>query len=494
MNGLILHCDLKGNVQSVPSSVPMGTILDDVVIIAPHTCAAVILKIKPPYQTYLPDIHCSPVLTVGDDGKNMVVFRATLPKSITTTAGRAEYQVSQTDQSGKTIATYAGSFNVSRGVLVDMPEDVDELSNYSLEEIYRLLSNVSLVFNQLVTIENLIGYPTEELSTVEQTIIGAINDLDDITKKHGISIGNGNITVPDNLKEGESGLIGLANAAYVKLVAHIAESAMSKNGNDPHHTREAIDHAIDVHNTDATSHPSILADVSRNTARIDVAEQDIAQLESDVGKADLETIAKNLKGAVNEVNTIAKRAKEHANTNEAQLISINAQLQGVGRSYALEDFNEFLNFINGSTMLPIYEDRNGDGIDEQYIISVAHLKTGDNILLAEKEVPDFWFEKTQTESDKTYEYNGFEHPLNAYFNGTLVGVLHILETDWQVIAGHAMSAGQSAANAAASALEAKETEASIDKMVDELYFNQIAPPFDDLENSVFLATPTYEML
>ena len=221
---------------------------------------------------------------------------------------------------------------------------------------------------------------------------------------------------------------------------------------------------------------------------------DITNLESDVGKTDLETIAKNLKGAVNEVNAIAKRAKEHANTNETQLISINAQLQGVGRSYAIEDFNVFLNFINGSTTLPIYEDRNGDGVDEQYVVSVADLKTGDNILLAENEVPDFWFEKTQESSDKTYEYNGVEHILNAYFNGVLVGVLHILETDYQVIVGHAMSAGQSAANAAASALEAKETEANIDKMVDELYFNQIAPPYYELENSVFLVTPTYEML
>lgn len=347
------------------------------------------------------------------------------------------------------------------------------------------------------------------------------------------------IVPPDRLDE--SGLVRLANSTYVNLNRHV-DAKMDQDdvatGIDPHNGRATINQAIDSHNTDPKSHPLILADVSRNTARValveqgiiqlendvgkveletiaknlkgainevntiakraneraNINEQDISQLESDVGKADLETIAKNLKAAVNEVNTIAKRAKEHAKTNETQLISMNAQLQGVGRTYSLEDFNEFLNFINGSTMLPIYEDRNGDGITEQYIISVADLKTGDNILLAEQEVPDFWFEKTQTESDKTYEYDGTEHFLNAYFNGALVGVLHILETDYQVIAGHAMSAGQSAVNAAASALEAKETEASIDKMVDELYFNQIAPPYDELENSVFLATPTYEML
>lgn len=357
--------------------------------------------------------------------------------------------------------------------------------------------NVKLSENIAEKIESsyeILGVTEGELETDNDKVVPAINELHD--KFTGVSdkIGQGTVLQPDDVSSGESGLIGLANVAYEKLVSHISESAMSENGNDPHHTREAIDHAIDVHNMDPTSHPLILADVSRNTARIDVSEQDIAQLESDVGKADLETIAKNLKGAVNEVNTIAKQAKDHANVNETQLISINAQLQGVGRSYALEDFNEFLDFINGSTILPIYEDRNGDGIDEQYIISVADLKTGDNILLAEKDVPDFWFEKTQTESDKTYEYDGVEHPLNAYFNGTLVGVLRILETDYQVIAGHAMSAGQSAASAAASALEVKETEANIDKMVDELYFNQIAPPYDELENSVFLATPTYEML
>lgn len=310
------------------------------------------------------------------------------------------------------------------------------------------------------------------------------------------TIGVGTPIVPPDRPD-ESGLVRLSNSTYVNLNRHVNAKIDQDDVSidiDPHNARAAINHSIYSHNMDPTSHPSILADVSRNTDRIDICEQGIAQLENDVGKADLETIAKNLKGAVNEVNTIAKRAKEHAKTNETQLISINAQLQGVGRSYALEGFNEFLNFINGSTMLPIYEDRNGDGIDEQYIISVADLKTGDNILLAEKEVPDFWFEKTQTESDKTYEYKGVEHPLNAYFNGALVGVLHILETDYQVIAGHAMSAGQSAANAAASALEAQEAEASIDKMVDELYFNQIAPPYDELENSLFLATPTYEML
>jgi hypothetical protein len=79
-------------------------------------------------------------------------------------------------------------------------------------------------------------------------------------------------------------------------------------------------------------------------------------------------------------------------------------------------------------------------------------------------------------------------------NGVVIGGVHVLETDYSVIEGYSMSASASAQDAKESAIEAKETEASIDKMIDELYFNQIAPPYDELGNSVFLETPTYEML
>jgi acyl-CoA-binding protein len=107
----------------------------------------------------------------------VLVFNAKLTHSVTRTAGRDEYQVLLTDQSGRAVASYMGSFNVSRGVMVDMPEDAADLSEYSLEQIYTMLSNVTTVYNQLANVENLIGMPDEVLETAKKTLIGAINDL-----------------------------------------------------------------------------------------------------------------------------------------------------------------------------------------------------------------------------------------------------------------------------------------------------------------------------
>lgn len=50
------------------------------------------------------------------------------------------------------------------------------------------------------------------------------------------------------------------------------------------------------------------------------------------------------------------------------------------------------------------------------------------------------------------------------------------------------------AMAEAAANRAEQVESNIEQMIDELYHNQVAPPYDELENSVFLETPTYEML
>lgn len=173
---MIIYCGLDGKVSSVPSTFPMGTILDDVVIITPQANVTATLRVKPAYQSYLPEIICSPV--INED--HAVAFKAKIEKSVTGTAGRAEYQVILTEASGKAVASYSGSFNVSRGVMVDMPEDVDHLENYSLAQIYELLTNVTTVYNMLVNVENVIGMPNEELETTAKTLISAINELNGI--------------------------------------------------------------------------------------------------------------------------------------------------------------------------------------------------------------------------------------------------------------------------------------------------------------------------
>jgi hypothetical protein len=141
-------------------------------------------------------------------------------------------------------------------------------------------------------------------------------------------------------------------------------------------------------------------------------------------------------------------------------------------------------------------------VDEIYRIKVDDLKSGDNIIITEKGVPDFWFERNAALSVfETYTYEGVQYSLGSIVGGAVVGGAHVLETDYTVIEGHAISAAASANEARRAEMsaegfanETKETESNIGKMVDELYFNQIAPPYDQINDSVFLITPTYDML
>lgn len=473
---MILYCDLQGNVSSVPSSVPMGTLLEDVVIITPQANVTAVLRVKPAYQTYLPDIICSPVLKEN----NTVAFSAKLKKSVTGTAGRAEYQVVLKDPAGKTVASYMGSFNVSRGVMVEMPEDAEDLSDYSLEQIYTMLSNVTTVYNQLVNVENLIGMPEETLETTAQTLIGAANELYAWLKKHSDIIGTGEPLIPEDIAEGESGLIGLANANYHRLAEYMKHASV---------IHEGFDNRIAANVETLAEHKSQL---DGHESRIKIAESDIDTLQSDVGSETLSTSAQNLKGAVNETVDIARKARDQAQTNRMNLISVDAQLQGVSRTFVVDTFNGFLNFIKDELFIVLYEDRDGDGEDELYEIYITDLKTGDNLLVVEDKVPDFWFEKTTDISKaESYPYDGEEHSLAAYdYTGNPVGVMHVLETDYAVIQQHATSAGLSAKQAKESAEQAGEYYENTKALAESIYVKQVAPPISLLQTAIVLPSAT----
>ena len=246
-----------------------------------------------------------------------------------------------------------------------------------------------------------------------------------------------------------------------------------------------------VYRSNKHIYAQIIDDIAGNTEKIEIDQYNIAKLQAAVGKTDeLDTSAKTLAGAIVEVNEIAKKARDRANTNETRLVSIDAQLQGVGRSYAIDDFNLFDKFLKGTYSVAVREDRNGDGYDETYYITASDLKTGDNVLLAELNVPDFWFEKTDKPSDKTYTYEGTEYYLNAYNGSSVVGVFHILETDYQVIQSAAMSASKSAEDAAESAKDAKGYRDDTQAIAESIYLKQVAPPLERLQTAIVLPSAT----
>lgn len=168
---MIIYCDSGGKVTSVPSTLPFGS-APEIAIVTQKMAATAILKIKQPNQEYLPDIICAP--EVGTDG---MIYRAPeLPKSVTNTHGRAEYQVIFVLADGEQVCTYAGTFNVARGVPSDIPSSEDALKDYALLEVYQLLAGVAEVRLLADALNTYTGIGTV-LETEAKNLAGAINEL-----------------------------------------------------------------------------------------------------------------------------------------------------------------------------------------------------------------------------------------------------------------------------------------------------------------------------
>lgn len=137
---MVITVDLDGNVSSVPASVAQGTALHDVTVIAPFTTSACALRIKPVSEEWLDDNIAAAMTT--KDGKGMI-FTTEIPGHVTELAGRVLYQLVFTSQDGDVVKSKIGSLSVTPAILANAPKTIAEFSQYSLEQVYRILANVS---------------------------------------------------------------------------------------------------------------------------------------------------------------------------------------------------------------------------------------------------------------------------------------------------------------------------------------------------------------
>lgn len=137
---MILYVNENGDVRSVPSYITQGSFVREVSVVAPFVNAMCILRLKPPSEEWLEDIVMAPAFTA--DGKG-AVFTGPIPGAVTTVAGRLLYQIEFVGDDGKSLSSERGSINILPGVISDMPDSVGDLSQYSLKQIYALLSRIS---------------------------------------------------------------------------------------------------------------------------------------------------------------------------------------------------------------------------------------------------------------------------------------------------------------------------------------------------------------
>ena len=179
---MIIYCENNGNVTTTPSTLPFGSALRDITIIAPQTSASVVLKIKPPNGEYLPDIVGTPFISK----ENVVLFSVKLPKAVANKAGRVEYQLFFNTSDGEVIPTFIGSFNVSKGVPSDMPGSVEQLGELSIENLYEVLSRCTEIALMTANLNEFVGID-KELQTTSKNLAEAINEIKNALAAHTYS-------------------------------------------------------------------------------------------------------------------------------------------------------------------------------------------------------------------------------------------------------------------------------------------------------------------
>lgn len=236
-----------------------------------------------------------------------------------------------------------------------------------------------------------------------------------------------------------------------------AAELIRKSNEDVRVSKDAEREASVKNAVNASGRAEVMATTALETANR--AAEDVSDFREEIGSESLIEGQKTVKSAVNHAVSTANTAKNQSEVTRNNLVNLSAQVQGIGRSYVVRTFAEFLDFMRSAKFVELKEDRDGDGVDETYKVYVSDLKTGDNILIVEDGVPDFWFEKNSALSEfETYTYNDTEYSLSATATGVTIGGAHILETDYTVIEGYSVSASASAQAASVSALEAKEAK------------------------------------
>lgn len=135
---ILFHVKSDGQVTTTPSLVPQGSSMQDLVVLSELDYALCVVKLQPASGIYIPDIVCNIIETVN----NTTLWTAKLPPEVAKVPGVVRYQLLFTAADGTQQPTLSGTFNVPTGVIANMPESVEDLEQYTINEIYALLANI----------------------------------------------------------------------------------------------------------------------------------------------------------------------------------------------------------------------------------------------------------------------------------------------------------------------------------------------------------------
>ncbi len=144
---MIIYANADGAVQSSPSFLPCGSGGIPVQVVAPDyagwTCS---VAVTPPSMLIV-----DPVILTPSFGGDRGVWTGRMPPGTASKPGGGTYQLQFVSADGQTVATLSGTYYVQRGVVDAYPEDMSDLSSYSLKTLAVLLSQFANKYNEFAT-------------------------------------------------------------------------------------------------------------------------------------------------------------------------------------------------------------------------------------------------------------------------------------------------------------------------------------------------------
>lgn len=135
---IIIHAKRDGTVTTTPQFVPQGSSMQDITVLSEFDYAFCVLRLTPASGIYIPDVPCTPILQ--SDGKTL--WTAYLPPETTVVAGSVRYSLIFAAQDGTQRGTLTGYFTVPEGAITNMPDNVGDLENKTIGDLYAVLSNI----------------------------------------------------------------------------------------------------------------------------------------------------------------------------------------------------------------------------------------------------------------------------------------------------------------------------------------------------------------
>lgn len=143
---IIFHAKSDGTVTTTPGFVPMSSALADLVVVSEFDYAICTIKLEPVTGVQIPDIVCNFVLA-SETGAT--IWTAPLPAEATEVHGSVGYQLIFSSADGMKQSTLEGAFDVPKGVITNMPTNVEDLNSKTVADLYTLLATIYGIYKDL---------------------------------------------------------------------------------------------------------------------------------------------------------------------------------------------------------------------------------------------------------------------------------------------------------------------------------------------------------